>query len=352
MKTMKNTFNYRWSIKDGLPIQGIQKHGKKVFTTFSCGGGSSLGYKLSGYDVFAANDIDPEMKKVYVKNHHPKYYFLSDVRKLIEQDYPPEFYDLDLLDGSPPCSTFSMSGSREKAWGKQKVFREGQAMQTLDDLFFDFIALAKKLQPKVVVSENVRGLIQGNAKGYVKEIFQKFDDAGYETQLFLLNAATMGVPQKRERVFFLSRRKDLNLPKIVLNFNEENVLFKDVKTKNGKLRGELNERMRSIWDRRRLSDADFSSTLAREENKPNLYFNHNYVKDNKVCNTITSNDKNVLYSEPRYLNEEEIKLIGTFPQDYDFLDIDPSYLIGMSVPPVMMAQVAKEVYLQWLSRLQ
>src|SRR6185503_9599664 len=119
-----------------------------------------------------------------------------------------EFYNLDILDGSPPCSTFSMAGSREEAWGKEKQFREGQAMQTLDDLFFDFIALANKLKPKVIIAENVKGLIQGNAKGYVKEIYQKFEDTGYNVQLFLLNAATMGVPQRRERVFFIGLRND------------------------------------------------------------------------------------------------------------------------------------------------
>jgi DNA (cytosine-5)-methyltransferase 1 len=50
---------------------------------------------------------------------------------------------LDILDGSPPCSSFSMAGNREKDWGKEKKFREGQAEQVLDNLFFDFIDLQK-----------------------------------------------------------------------------------------------------------------------------------------------------------------------------------------------------------------
>ena len=63
-----------------------------------------------------------------------------------------------------------MAGNREKDWGKEKVFREGQEKQRLDDLFFDYIKLAKKLQPKVVIAENVKGMLQGNAKAYVKKI--------------------------------------------------------------------------------------------------------------------------------------------------------------------------------------
>lgn len=112
-----NKFNYKWYLKDGYPENGIEKHNKKVFSTFACGGGSSMGYKLAGYDVIGANDIDIQMAKVYKKNHHPKYYYLEsiiDFRK--RNDLPDELYNLDVLDGSPPCSTFSLAGSREKVW--------------------------------------------------------------------------------------------------------------------------------------------------------------------------------------------------------------------------------------------
>ena len=106
-----------------------------------------------------------------------------------------------------------------------ELFREGQAEQRLDDLFFDYIRLAKKLQPKVVIAENVKGLIQGNARAYVHRIKKEFEAAGYKVQLFFLNAASMGVPQKRERVFFICQRNDLNFPKLELKFNEEAINF-------------------------------------------------------------------------------------------------------------------------------
>ena len=63
------------------------------------------------------------------------------------------------------------------------------------------------LRPKVVVAENVKGLIKGNAKGYVNGIVKAFDDAGYKTQIFLLNAAYMGVPQKGSVYFSLRKEK-------------------------------------------------------------------------------------------------------------------------------------------------
>lgn len=170
-----NRFSYRWNLKDGYPQKDVDNHKHKVYTTFSCGGGSSMGYKLAGFDVIGANDIDPQMCKVYVKNHNPKFYDLCPISALLEMDLPKEYYDLDILDGSPPCSTFSIAGSREKVWKKDKVFREGQAKQVLSDLFFDWIALVKRLKPKVAIAENVKGMLMGNAKSYTKRILEEPD---------------------------------------------------------------------------------------------------------------------------------------------------------------------------------
>lgn len=148
-----------------------------------------------------------------------------------------ELHNLDILDASFPCSVFSIAGDRQKAWGKEKVFREGQKAQRLDDLAFYSIALAQELQPKVVVFENVQGLLQGEAIEYVKEIYRQMDNAGYILQHWLLNARNMGVPQNRPRVFFLGLRKDLckpfmvqkdlfeRVPKIDMDFNEKEIVL-------------------------------------------------------------------------------------------------------------------------------
>lgn len=183
-----------WKLSE---LKNIEKNGLKVFSCFHCGGGSTMGYKLAGYEVLGGVEIDPEMMKIYRLNHNPKHSYLmgvQDFKKIQNDKLPDELFDLDILDGSPPCSSFSMAGSREKAWGEQKKFREGQANQVLDDLFFHFIDIANKLKPKVIVAENVKGLVIGKAKGYVKQIYQAFELSGYDVQLFLLNSAFMGVP--------------------------------------------------------------------------------------------------------------------------------------------------------------
>lgn len=185
--------SYNWTLSE-LP----QKKSGTVFTCFAGGGGSSMGYQLAGYDVIGCNEIDPRMMQVYQRNLAPRLTYLEPIQTLVRrEDLPPELYNLDILDGSPPCSTFSISGLRERSWGVRKHFREGQCKQVLDTLFFDFIALARKLRPKVVVAENVKGLLMESAKSYVDRIYKEFDAAGYNVRHILLDAQYMGVPQRR-----------------------------------------------------------------------------------------------------------------------------------------------------------
>ena len=339
----KPLFPYEWYLKDGYPAPNIEKHGLKVYTTFSCGGGSSMGYKLAGYEVIGANDIDPQMAKVYKENHKPRFYDLCPIGELLEKDLPAEYYDLDILDGSPPCSTFSMAGSREKAFKKDKVFREGQAKQVLSDLFFDWIKLVDKLKPKVAIAENVKGMLAGNAKAYTSTVLRELDKIGYDVQLFCLNGASMGLPQKRERVFFICKRKDLRMAKFKLEFNERPILFGEIEENHNYK--DISEGELQLWAKRQKQDTDFGQINEKINNKDSRFTTKLIHKD-KVCFTITASDNNILYSQPRHLSVNEVMQIGSFPLDYSFLDIQPKYLIGMSVPPVMTAQVAYQVYLQ------
>ena len=207
-KPIKST-DWKWTMAEYYPKE---KNGLKVFSCFACGGGSTMGYKLAGCDVIGCCEIDPKMNEVYIKNHHPKHNFLMDIRKFNEipnDELPEELFNLDILDGSPPCTTFSMAGEREDSWGKKKKFREGQAEQALDDLSFVFIETVAKLKPKCVIMENVEGLIKGEAWSYVQRIYKRFGEIGYEVGHWLLKGENMGVPQRRHRVFFIALRNDV-----------------------------------------------------------------------------------------------------------------------------------------------
>lgn len=343
-------FDYRWTLADA----NFTKDKGTVFSCFACGGGSSMGYKLAGFDVIGCNEIDKRMMDVYIKNHNPKFAFLEPIQTFKDRtDLPPELFNLDILDGSPPCSTFSIAGSREKSWGKMKKFREGQAEQVLDTLFFDFIDLAKKLQPKVVVAENVKGLVLGNAKDYVRRIYQGFEDAGYYCQHWLLDAQNMGVPQMRERVFFVCLRKDLidhvpvqyNLfyvmPYLNLSFNEPHITCEDAGLELGD----------DITTKCYVEDYD---RLQRGEKKK--YFQCALVQKTDVHPTLLASYRDKASPMPkwerRWLSTSDICKVSSFPQDYNFCGQKPHYVCGMSVPPVMMAQVASRIYEQWLSKIK
>lgn len=345
--TVEHRFLWKWCLKD---LDKVEKNGLTVFSCFSCGGGSSMGYKLAGYDVIGNVEIDPRVMEVYRKNNHPKYPYLMDVRdflKIPDAELPEELFHLDILDGSPPCSVFSTAGEREKGWNKEKAFREGQTKQKLDDLFFYFIRIAEKLKPRVVIAENVSGLLKGNAKGYVNEIFKAFDAAGYKTQLFLLNAAFMGVPQKRERCFFIAQRKDQGFPKLKLQFDEKPIVFGEVRSEHGL--DVSNTVYGQLMKHRKSTDQDISDISKRVRGKESGFTNK-INHDNEVAKTTTSSGSFFRDYDGMGMTRMDFAAVQSFPQDYDFCDQTAQYICGMSVPPVMMAQVASEVYEQWLRR--
>lgn len=346
---MEHRFSYHWTLKDAK----FTKDKGTVFSCFACGGGSTMGYKLAGFDVIGCNEIDPRVMNLYETNHHPRYAFLEPIQTFKDRtEFPDALYNLDILDGSPPCSTFSMAGSREEAWGVEKKFREGQAEQVLDTLFFDFIELARKLQPKVVIAENVKGLLLGDAKKYVSRIYDDFDEAGYYVQHFLLDAQDMGVPQRRERVFFVCLRKDLidrvpvqnNLfdvtPYINLEFDEPTITCEDAGLELGDP----------------ITTPCYSEEYDRlKAGLPKRYLQCALYPKNVVHPTLIAGYKSKASPMPdwgkQWLSVSDICKVSSFPQDYDFGTQKPEYVCGMSVPPLMIAQIATQVYEQWLTKI-
>lgn len=356
MKYKKHKFPFKWKLKD---LKKQEKNGYKVFSCFAGGGGSSLGYKLAGFDVIGFNEIDLKMAECYITNLNPKYNFILDIKKFNKIKKPDELYNLDILDGSPPCSVFSRSAyQREKRWGKEIKFREGQKKQVLDTLFFDFIETVSILKPKIVVAENVKGLQIGDAKKYIIKIIKKFNEIGYSIHYRLLDASLMGVPQKRERVFFFGIRKEY-LKKIntiglfkepYLKYNKECIIpFNKIADYKGKLQTEINI---NAWQYRKRGDINIVPAKKRAKIPPHN-FNLFFVYDNLPLPTLPAkgNSCSILFDKPIRLSKMEWLLGSTFPLDYNFCKLKPEYVSGMSVPPVMMANIATQIKIQWLNEI-
>jgi DNA (cytosine-5)-methyltransferase 1 len=301
---------------------------------------------MAGFDLIGCNEIDKEMMTFYQANHHPKHPFLEPIQTFKSRtDLPDELFNLDVLDGSPPCSSFSMSGNREKDWGKKKKFREGQQEQVLDDLFFHFIDLINKLKPKIVIAENVKGILQGNAKGYIKEIIQKLKLIGYDVQLFLLNAATMGVPQKRERVFFIAKRNYLCFPNLKLKFNENIVLAKDIESCSVGA-SKLNEREQKLYKWCNENNDSDGGNAAMALFGKRKFFNFVKAKKDNIIPTIVASSLCAHWNEPRFLSNKEVLQASSFPLDFKSKKIP--YICGMSVPPLMIYKIVEQIKIQWL----
>lgn len=313
-----------------------------------------MGYKRAGCTIVAANDIDPEMAWHYQHNLKPASYYLCPIGDLLKRDLPSELFDLDILDGSPPCSTFSMAGSREKLWGKKKHFREGQASQVLSDLFFDYLNLVERLKPRVAIAENVKGMILGNAKGYTKLVMQRFREIGYRPQLFLVNAADCGVPQRRERVFFVAQRNDIKQPALRLQPKHQWVSV-------GESTADLQHLTRAELIDTKPTGIDFKAWaktkpggcyadyFRKHENRNNAFSHQKMNALYPACTLTATHDNFKHYSKCRKMTFREWKRLGSFPDDYQAkTDKIGKYMIGMSVPPKMTEQVARAVIEQWL----
>lgn len=334
---------WKWSFKD-YP----QKNGLKVFSCFSCGGGSTMGYKLAGCEVIGNCEIDPAMNDIYVKNHHPKHNFCMDIREFNKlEDLPEELYHLDILDGSPPCTTFSIAGEREESWGKKKKFREGQAEQTLDDLSFVFIGTVNKLKPKCVIMENVEGLLLGNAWSYVQRIYEQFKAIGYTVKHYLCKGEEMGIPQKRHRVFFIAFKNELNFnyENLDLGFNYKPITYGEIK--EGELRplGE-DAVFYKVAKQAIPSDKSIADTRERLGEKGSAFQTY-YVRDDTIFPTVRSKPDAIDLEKMAYISWETVRNSQTFPRDYFFNETpnltNVGYICGMSVPPLMTKRIVQRI---------
>lgn len=286
------------------------------------------------------------MNEIYVANHRPRFNYLMDIREfnaLESGEIPKELFNLDILDGSPPCTTFSTAGEREKNWGKAKKFREGQKEQTLDDLSFIFIETAKKLKPKVVVMENVEGLLIGNAWKYVQRIYREFKNAGYLVHHWLLKGEQMGIPQQRHRAIFIAIRADQGKDPATLDmsFNYRPITFGEIRSEEGRVPKRGTTYLK-LMEQRIETDKDFKDLSLRVRGKATGFCN-SIIHDNEVCKTFTAKGMDFRYCDGLALSNIDLIHGQTFPEDYDFKGSSVQYVIGMSVPPVMIKRVVEKL---------
>lgn len=167
----------------------------KVLDLFCGCGGLSEGFRLAGYEIVGGVDFNEPAIKTYNKNFKNAKGICCNLLEMDQDKIIEEFGDLkdiDVIIGGPPCQGFS-SANRYKIEGEDPR----------NKLFFEFVKFVDLAKPKAIVIENVRGIVTSN-NGYAKDrIYEIFESRGYSVNHRILSASDYGVPQRRQRNFFV-----------------------------------------------------------------------------------------------------------------------------------------------------
>lgn len=179
-----------------LPSKTRKPGGKPSVASFFAGcGGLDLGLSKSGFQITYANDFDLDAATTYLKN-----FGHMDVRP-IQDIKPDEIPSFDVLAGGFPCQPFSNAGSRKGISDPRGT------------LFWEALRFVDYHNPKVVIFENVKGIlsiVNPDGSRLIEGIHREIERRGYRVSSALLNAAHYGVPQNRQRVFVIGLRRDIS----------------------------------------------------------------------------------------------------------------------------------------------
>ena len=386
---------YRYTLDD------LEKSSdRKLFTYisfFAGGGGSSAGYKLAGGDCRFVNEFQQVAVDTYLENWPNTPHICGDIKnvtgKQIMEMTGLKVGELDILDGSPPCPPFSMSGTKQKGWGKEKT-AYGMKQKNIEDLTWEMIRIAGEMMPKVIVCENVKGLTMDYAKDHLNRMVTDFEALGYTTEFKVLNGIHFGVPQKRQRVFIISIRNDvmdkIGMPWMAVyngnifpdpNVDEEPTIedaIGDLRldNENSVEAVELCEAMKKSakykWLKRLPKNPDkvvsvgddvvgpwYDKIIAHRKKmgkelpeRKSSFYQSRRVPWNQASHTLseqglqTSLAVHLHAAEDRVYTTKESKRLMTLPEDYILTGTLNEKLarIGLMVAPMMMKYVAESIY--------
>lgn len=161
---------------------------------FSGAGGMDLGFERAGFRILFANELMPEAAATYTANRPADVMVQGDILKLI--DKVDAYRGCDLVFGGPPCQGFSVAGKMDPNDARNR-------------LIFTFLDAVKRIQPRAFVMENVKALGVFEKWGSIRDKYlEAAREIGYDCIPFILDSTEYGVPQKRERVFFIGIREN------------------------------------------------------------------------------------------------------------------------------------------------
>jgi DNA (cytosine-5)-methyltransferase 1 len=360
----------------------MAKHSLKSISLFSGAGGFDIGIKNSGFEVLACVEIDEHACATLREN----IYRQKEKTKVIQADIttisPTTFLkemnlkrgEIDLLFGGPPCQSFSQIG-------KQLYLKDARGL-----LLFEIIRFAKVLLPKVILVEQVKGLLTAKGENNIKgEVFEDFINQikklGYTANWKIINSAHFGVAQKRERVFIVATKGDyvFNFPSATHNSNFDQILpLLPIQTV-GKVISDLQKPamkgslvsspihnhidVTPAGDRKRIVGVPEGQHLAAQKHLPPEQIGKLSKKDTTkylrlsrsgISNTLRCGEIFFHPIEHRYLTPREYMRIHGYPDDYVLIgpvrgrsgrvrNLDQHRQVSNSVPPPVAEKLGREI---------
>lgn len=333
------------------------KNAPKMVSLFSGCGGLDMGFKAAGFDIIWANDFDSDAQAVYRMNIGE--IDGRDIMSVGEDEIP----DCDILTAGFPCQPFSNAGNR-------KGVHDSRGM-----LYKECLRIIEKKMPKVIVFENVKGLLSTkyidgrNLVDVIVEDLMNMNDQGYHVVYKLINASDYGVPQNRQRVLFVGIRKDLDMEFVFPKKQEkEGLLLGDIlnipdgaaNQVDWPLSPQAMEMITYIPEGGSWKDVPYEHLAPRfKKIRDNMkkYHSPNFYRRfarNEICGTITASAQpencGIIHpTENRRFTIREAARIQTFPDEFVFIDdniksITAMYkVIGNAVPVKMANTIAKAI---------
>ena len=332
----------------------------KLISLFSGCGGMDLGFKKAGFRIVYANDFDSDAQTIYSLNLGK-----IDTRNILDVS-EDEIPDGDILTAGFPCQPFSNAGSRKGVYDSRGL------------LYKECLRIIQRKMPKVIVFENVKGLLSTkyidgrNLSDVIIEDLSNINSIGYNVVYQLVNASDYGVPQKRQRVFFVGVRKDLKItfafPKKLNNkkMTLRHILNIPPNVQNNvdwMLSPQAQEMIKFIPEGGSWKDVPYEHLAPRFQRiRDNMkkYHSPNFYRRfsrNEICGTITASAQpencGIIHPiENRRFTVREVARIQTFPDDFNFLTDTPRNItamykvIGNAVPVILAYNIASAIFKQ------
>ena len=337
---------------------------------FSGAGGLSCGFEKAGLTCLAGIDFLKPAIETFKKNHKNAIGIDGDIRKILIKDFKKKIKNqkVNIICGGPPCQGFSTIGP-------------GDAKDSRNHLFLEFVRFVKELEPEIIVLENVTGLLAKKNIKTLQSIFNCFEELGYDLNARVLSSHHYGAPQIRRRVILIGNRikiENIYPQKKFSNVGEINSKLQSPRTVSWAFKNLIS--FKNKYFNHNIETASIKSKLEflrishvpegksiryeRDEKKflpKKLWFNHDWneigekrfreakfarLDRSKPSPTIVTGSRMYYHpTENRYLTTREAASLQSFPAEFEFFGSITSQWtqIGNAVPPLMAEAIGDAV---------